>query len=164
MDQVEAQLVTDLVRRFADPREAQDALSDAGMLLEKYQFRREGTEIHGSMGWSDFVVATNLSHDGANALAGALRLVIETGDDDAVASALSCLAVLRESRFHELFCSILRDHLDRDPRILHQSLVALDRLGANLSWGASRSISAVAENRRVAQAYLATLGGGSLLP
>jgi hypothetical protein len=143
------------------PESAQEALLNAAFLFEKGVLSattRDLDDLARSMGWPPEVLDQEPSEVGAQQLRDALtRFIRKWMDHPSAGLAVWALSKLRDPGLKALLDEVLDHHLEGDPNILFQTLVALQNLGIRIPGGEQGlAIHEVERNRSLARSYRGT--------
>jgi succinyl-diaminopimelate desuccinylase len=140
------------------PESAQEVLLNAAFLFEKAMLSataQDPEDFARSMGWPPEVIEQETSEAGAHQLREALtRFIHRWMAHPSAGLAVWALSKLRDPGLKPLFDEVLEHHLERDPSILFQALVALQNVGIRLP-GAEQglSVNEAERNRVLARSY-----------
>ncbi|WP_224371717.1 M20 family metallopeptidase [Hyalangium versicolor] len=146
------------------PESAQEGILNAAFLFEKavLSSTQDPEEFARSMGWPPEVIAQETSKEGDRKLRDALtRFVRRWIEHPSAGLAVWALGKLRAPEFKPLFDEVLEHHLERDPNLLYQALIALQNLDIPLSGlRQDMSVDEVERNRAIARSYRLHPGTG----
>lgn len=148
------------------PESAQEVLLNAAFLFEKAALSataRDPEEFARSMGWPPEVIDQETSEPGGRQLRDALiRFIRRWREHPAAGMAVWALGKLRDPELRPLFDEVLEHHLERDPNVLFQALMALRNLGIRVPGDEQGlSVHEVERNRILARSYRLQQGTGA---
>ncbi|HYH98290.1 M20 family metallopeptidase [Hyalangium sp.] len=140
------------------PESAQEVLLNAAFLFEKAVLSsatQDPQDFARSMGWPPEVIDQETSEAGVHLLRDALtRFIHRWMEHPSAGLAVWALGKLHYPGLKPLFDEVLEHHLERDPNLLYQALIALQNLGIRLP-GEEQGMSVyeVERNRVMARSY-----------
>ncbi len=140
------------------PEAVQEVLLNAAFLFEKATLSTTGQDPEDfarSMGWPPEVIEQETSEAGGRQLRDALiRFIRRWQENPAAGMAVWALGKLRDPELKSLFEEVLEHHLERDPNVLFQALIALQNLGIRMPGDEQgMSVHEVERNRILARSY-----------